>query len=68
MAMISITFQTSCKKDLEKQVQTTTPNKGSLARIANRIDKKNPYEIGNIKNSLLALGRNEDFRFSGYGI
>lgn len=55
MVIISITFQTSCKKD-----QITTPIKASLSRIAYRIDKKNPYEINNIKNSLLALGRNEN--------
>ena len=59
ITMISVTFQTSCKKELAKQVKTTNKTKLNLARIGNRIAKTNPYEIDNIKNSLTALGRNE---------
>lgn len=59
LAMIGITFQTSCKKELEKQVQVTNKTNNSLARIGNRIAKTNPYEIENIKISLNALGRSE---------
>jgi hypothetical protein len=62
ITMISVTFQTSCKKEPAKQVQTTNKTKLSIARIGNRIAKTNPYEIDNIKNSLIALGRNEQLQ------
>jgi hypothetical protein len=57
LLIIGTTLQISCKKEFDKQVQTTTKN--NFERIAGRVDKVNPYEIGNIKNSLIALGRNE---------
>lgn len=62
VAMVSLTFHTGCKKDLEKKVQTTPKSTTTENELAKKSDSAmvNPYSVKNIKQALTDLERNNE--------
>jgi hypothetical protein len=60
LTMIGITFQTSCKKVLEKKEQTAIVSNTKKKRSTTTETTVNPYSVINIKKALLALNRTEE--------
>jgi hypothetical protein len=58
LLIISITIQIGCSKELEQKITPITKTNSKIN--TGRFHIVNPYGIENIKNSLIALGRNEN--------